>query len=434
MIPASVPSQNSLKLFVGSIGAGVTSEELQAALNQFGRVDSVYYNQDSKAGNRGWAFAMCATQQDALSVINGADRKLTLGGGDKPLEVRFADNKKDSAQNAALLAGVGGTVKVKTQWVEYQTADGNPYYYNTITGVTQWDRPAEMDQIPHVAIGAAGMASTVGINDSTGFGAPGCNIYIFHLPREWNETELLSYFTPFGTVVGVRVPKDDSMLRNKGWAFNKGYAFVSYDTNKAALNAVVGMNGMNVHGKWLKVMLKKGEEAFYPPDFPQGNHKSVVEQQKQHLMAIGLYDHAAQALAEQMRAQLAGVSLMTPSSYQTAPQYAASPYAAYSMAAAAPRMPYAPMQFQMPMDGQRMPAAAMPGQAQASAGAAANPVYAAAGYPGMPAGYPAAAGQADASQAPQSYPAGGGQPVLGYGAWPAQQTTAAAAQYRYAPY
>jgi hypothetical protein len=30
------------------------------------------------------------------------------------------------------------------QWIEYRDDQNRPYYYNTVTGVTQWEKPPEM--------------------------------------------------------------------------------------------------------------------------------------------------------------------------------------------------------------------------------------------------------------------------------------------------
>eukprot|EP00916_Digyalum_oweni_P014337 GHVL01023566.1.p1 GENE.GHVL01023566.1~~GHVL01023566.1.p1 ORF type:complete len:388 (+),score=60.89 GHVL01023566.1:442-1605(+) len=295
-----------LKLFVGSIPAATTEDVLKSELQKHGRIENLFYNPDTKGTNRGWAFANCPAKEDALAIIAAMDRKMTLPGGDKCVEVRFADKK-----NPAIGGLAAPQSAVKCPWVTYETQDGHRYYYNVVTSVTTWDKPPELDRPP---IGGGMGAPGVG----TGFGPAGCNVYIFHLPPEWSEQELVHYFSSFGNVVGVRVPRDDQTLRNKG------YAFVSFDSNRAALNAVVGLNGLSIGGKWLKVTLKKGEENFYPPGFPQGdssiggvsqgNDRTIVEQQKQFLQSIGMLDHSAQTSANTLRQQFinSGASPMYP--------------------------------------------------------------------------------------------------------------------------
>eukprot|EP00916_Digyalum_oweni_P014336 GHVL01023565.1.p1 GENE.GHVL01023565.1~~GHVL01023565.1.p1 ORF type:complete len:316 (+),score=50.16 GHVL01023565.1:36-983(+) len=307
----------SVKLFVGSVPASTSEESLKEELLKYGRIESLFFCPDTKGTNRGWAFANVPTNEDALAVIAGLDQNLVLPGSDKPIEVRYADQK--AQMNS------GG---LKSPWVPYTTADGNRYYYNIVTCTASWDRPAELDP------GNVGSA----------FGPAGCNVYIFHLPHEWSETELIQYFSAFGKIVGVRVPRDEGSNRNKG------YAFVSYDGNKAALNAVVGLNGLNVGGKWLKVMLKKGEENFYPAGFPQGNHRAIVDQQRQYLQSIGLLDIGAQHAGDSIRHQFGGTYIPDSNNVRPppVPPFAAPPVATYAppmMQQYNPWGPAAPQQY-----------------------------------------------------------------------------------------
>eukprot|EP00916_Digyalum_oweni_P011299 GHVL01018826.1.p2 GENE.GHVL01018826.1~~GHVL01018826.1.p2 ORF type:complete len:292 (+),score=57.13 GHVL01018826.1:2389-3264(+) len=230
-------------------------------------------------------------------------------------ESEDADQKNATS---SISNGTAPTSPGKSPWVTYTTPEGHPYYYNVITSVTSWEKPAELDSksqtiMPNPVVAAA-----------TGFGPVGCNVYLFHLPHEWTEAEIRNVFSPYGQILGVRVPRCDQSGKNKG------YAFVSYESNKAALNAVVGLNGLHAGGKWLKVTLKKGEEEYYPAGFPQGNHRTVVEQQRQHLHSLGLLDHAAQAAGDAMRLQQSLVNPKIPQQYM--PPGAAAQYAYQNVA------------------------------------------------------------------------------------------------------
>ncbi|CDJ39815.1 hypothetical protein, conserved [Eimeria tenella] len=85
-------------------------------------------------------------------------------------------------------------------------------------------------------------------------GPPGANIFVFHVPNEWNYFDLLNSFSQFGPIVSARVAMDRQTGRNKG------YGFVSFETPEAAAAAVAAMNGFLAGGKRLKVTIKKGEE------------------------------------------------------------------------------------------------------------------------------------------------------------------------------
>lgn len=70
-----------------------------------------------------------------------------------------------------------------------------------------------------------------------GQAASGCNLFIFHLPTDWGDPDLLSYFAPYGNIVSYRIMTDKITGRNRG------FGFVSYDNPLSASNAMKHMNG-----------------------------------------------------------------------------------------------------------------------------------------------------------------------------------------------
>ena len=82
-------------------------------------------------------------------------------------------------------------------------------------------------------------------------GPPGANLFIYHLPLEVTDAELLTLFDPWGEVLSVRVFVDkDSNL-------SKGFGFVSYATPEMAQTAIKNMNRYRVGNKRLKVAVKR---------------------------------------------------------------------------------------------------------------------------------------------------------------------------------
>lgn len=203
-------------------------------------------------------------------------------------------------------------------WREYADQDGTKYYYNSKTGLCQWERPAELDppmadevakgrdasgtrrdsgavgrdsdraEQRRVSGGEGGVApgsgsGTAACNaggsaaggrgsanrnrrrgarpeetgpkkDGPEFGPPGCNLFVFHLPDDWADDDLHEYFAPHGNVVSAKVMKE------LGTGRSRGFGFVSYEDRVSAATAIKKMQGYKILGKRLKVEFKKGEQ------------------------------------------------------------------------------------------------------------------------------------------------------------------------------
>eukprot|EP00923_Selenidium_pygospionis_P031148 GHVN01055290.1.p1 GENE.GHVN01055290.1~~GHVN01055290.1.p1 ORF type:complete len:625 (+),score=124.16 GHVN01055290.1:406-2280(+) len=82
------------------------------------------------------------------------------------------------------------------------------------------------------------------------------NVFVFHLPSDWNEVELEKEFGRFGSIISSKVVKRPDHS-------SKGYGFVCYQHPQSASDSVEEMNGYEVPDKRkrLKVSLKKTPEA-----------------------------------------------------------------------------------------------------------------------------------------------------------------------------
>lgn len=105
-------------------------------------------------------------------------------------------------------------------WREFADHDGAKYYHNCRTGQTQWERPAELDEPQKPLAPEKGREKGKGFKkgenskgekngkglrpknekkerrekrerDDATFGPPGCNLFVFHLPDEWGDEDLL---------------------------------------------------------------------------------------------------------------------------------------------------------------------------------------------------------------------------------------------------
>lgn len=180
-------------------------------------------------------------------------------------------------------------------WREFADHEGTKYYYNCKTGLTQWERPAELDLPKPPPPPRSPLTSTPAVSqpvsqpnavaprkakgegkkgnpkkkdrkekdekNETSFGPPGCNLFVFHLPDEWGDDDMVEYFSPHGTIVSAKVMKE------LGTGRSRGFGFVSYEAQGDAAMAIRKMQGYKVLGKRLKVEFKKGEgEEEEKPD------------------------------------------------------------------------------------------------------------------------------------------------------------------------
>lgn len=124
----------------------------------------------------------------------------------------------------------------QSSYVEYLTKDGRSYYWNIVTGLTQWNRPHSSYIIPP----EQSVQST--------------ELFVFYIPPDWDDSDLSAHFQEFGHITSGKIVIDKETQKSKG------FAFVTYENPVSAANAVQAMNGFQVAGKRLKVQFKKAQE------------------------------------------------------------------------------------------------------------------------------------------------------------------------------
>ncbi|XP_076246115.1 CUGBP Elav-like family member 1-A isoform X2 [Calliopsis andreniformis] len=121
----------------------------------------------------------------------------------------------------------------------------------------------ELHRIPAFTAAAAAAAAAAQkakftTTDKQIEGPEGCNLFIYHLPQEFSDTDLVSTFVPFGNVISAKVFID------KQTQLSKCFGFVSYDNAASAQAAIQAMNGFQIGMKRLKVQLKRSKDASKP--------------------------------------------------------------------------------------------------------------------------------------------------------------------------
>ncbi|ETE73773.1 CUGBP Elav-like family member 1 [Ophiophagus hannah] len=160
----------------------------------------------------------------ALQTLAGATAGLNVGS--------LAGKYRMAALNGGLGSGglsngTGSTMEALTQaysGIQQYAAAALPTLYN-------------QSLLTQQSIGAAGSQKE---------GPEGANLFIYHLPQEFGDQDLLQMFMPFGNVVSAKVFID------KQTNLSKCFGFVSYDNPVSAQAAIQSMNGFQIGMKRLK--------------------------------------------------------------------------------------------------------------------------------------------------------------------------------------
>ncbi|KAH8352518.1 hypothetical protein KR084_004637 [Drosophila pseudotakahashii] len=147
--------------------------------------------------------------------------------------------------------GGGQTLTLNALWPP-NAADP---YSSSLSGLTNGAAYGAASQ-PLTA--SALQAAAAGVAGKQIEGPDGSNLFIYHLPQEFIDTDLASTFLPFGNVLSAKVFID------KQTNLSKCFGFVSYDNPHSANAAIQAMHGFQIGTKRLKVQLKRSRDAAKP--------------------------------------------------------------------------------------------------------------------------------------------------------------------------
>jgi len=287
------------KIYCGKISQKFNEEELKELCKTYGRVLTFFYLEDCSGCDAGWFLATYECLYDANNALAGfknthkfetrMSSSQNFAGGmrmseEQEKEEREREQARQDAANFPSVAmkmqqqaAVAAVQQTHTgnkptvgparpdevprwgSWREYVTKEGHKYYYNVDTQQTTWEKPLDShftvltvfkpEPTPKASLPPG--AGAIG----TAQGPPGANLFVYHIPLVWVESDFVQHFAAFGRIVMCRIQRDDQ-------GRSKGFGFISYDDPQSALQAIHAMNEFPVDGKNLNVSLKKGEEQY----------------------------------------------------------------------------------------------------------------------------------------------------------------------------
>ncbi|KAM8794493.1 CUGBP Elav-like family member 3 isoform 3-T3 [Eudromia elegans] len=304
------------KLFVGMLSKQQADEDVRKMFEPFGAIDECTVLRGPDGTSKGCAFVKFQSHAEAQAAIAALHGSRTLPGASSSLVVKFADTEKERGlrrmqqvasqlgvfspialqfgaysaytqallqQQAALVAAHSAYLSpVATMAVQMQhvgPATPNGLLAAPLPPSSAQSPAAPLDPLQQAYAGmqhyTAAYPAAYGLV-SPAFAQPpplltqpppqqqqregpeGCNIFIYHLPQEFADAEILQMFLPFGNVISAKVFVDRATNQSKC------FGFVSFDNPASAQAAIQAMNGFQIGMKRLKVQLKRPKDANRP--------------------------------------------------------------------------------------------------------------------------------------------------------------------------
>uniref|UniRef100_A0A8C8K0B9 RRM domain-containing protein n=1 Tax=Oncorhynchus tshawytscha TaxID=74940 RepID=A0A8C8K0B9_ONCTS len=287
------------KLFVGMLGKQQSDADVRKMFEEFGNIEECTVLRGPDGTSKGCAFVKYQNNAEAAAAISTLHGSRTLPGASSSLVVKFADSEKERGirrmQQVASQLGVIspmtlhlGAYNAYTQAVS--TSSTEPQH--VCIGVDKsgcfsliFSLSAQTPVLDPLQQAYAGMQHyTATYPSAYGMvgqpfphqhtmvaqqhqqpqqlqqreGPEGCNIFIYHLPQEFTDSEMLQMFIPFGNVISAKVFVDRATNQSKC------FGFVSFDNPSSAQTAIQAMNGFQIGMKRLKVQLKRPKDANRP--------------------------------------------------------------------------------------------------------------------------------------------------------------------------
>eukprot|EP01116_Phalansterium_solitarium_P016860 TRINITY_DN400_c0_g1_i1.p2 TRINITY_DN400_c0_g1~~TRINITY_DN400_c0_g1_i1.p2 ORF type:complete len:617 (-),score=195.70 TRINITY_DN400_c0_g1_i1:165-2015(-) len=280
--PATVPSFQSVSLYVGDLHGDVTEANLFEVFSQVGTVQSIRVCRDIiTRRSLGYAYVNFTNQSDAeraLDTINGSEIKgrpcrimwsqrdpSIRKSGRGNIFIKNLDKKIDIKALHDTFSQFGNILSCKIEldskgeskgygYIQFADADNASVAIEKVNGMMLLDKPVFVG--PFVP-----RRERIQANSTKEF----TNIFIKNLDEKVDDDVLRSVFGQVGAIKSVAVMRDAD-------GKSKGFGFVNYEDANDAAAAVEELNGKDISGKPVfvgRAMKKSEREAELRQKFEQ---------------------------------------------------------------------------------------------------------------------------------------------------------------------
>ncbi|XP_054040322.1 CUGBP Elav-like family member 4 isoform X24 [Rissa tridactyla] len=301
------------KLFVGMLNKQQSEDDVRRLFEAFGNIEECTILRGPDGNSKGCAFVKYSLHAEAQAAISALHGSQTMPGASSSLVVKFADTDKERTmrrmqqmagqmgmfspmaiqfgaygayaqalmqQQATIMVSMaqGGYLNPMAAFAVSQMQQMAALNMNGLAAApmtpTSAQSPTAADPLQQayarVQQYAAAYPAAYGqisqafpqlptmIPQQQREGPEGCNLFIYHLPQEFGDAELMQMFLPFGNIISSKVFVDRATNQSKC------FGFVSFDNPASAQAAIQAMNGFQIGMKRLKVQLKRPKDANRP--------------------------------------------------------------------------------------------------------------------------------------------------------------------------
>ncbi|XP_068836306.1 ELAV-like protein 3 [Capricornis sumatraensis] len=241
------PSSASIRdanLYVSGLPKTMSQKEMEQLFSQYGRIITSRILVDQVTGvSRGVGFIRFDKRIEAEEAIKGLNGQKPLGAAE-PITVKFANNPSQKTGQALLTQLYQSSARRYAGPLHHQTQRFRlDNLLNMAYGVKRFS-PIAID----------GMSGLAGVGLSGGAAGAGWCIFVYNLSPEADESVLWQLFGPFGAVTNVKVIRD--FTTNKC----KGFGFVTMTNYDEAAMAIASLNGYRLGERVLQVSFKTSKQ------------------------------------------------------------------------------------------------------------------------------------------------------------------------------